>query len=292
MYSLSAIEFPIEIFDMTSAAELTPKVATLEERVANHIKFFWVVVTFGFGWLAALSGLIFHINDTASRIEKAQASIQVKQNLSEITALANSVQVEGKTPNQTTKRELGAASKAVTSAMGGYPQYPEVWKAASSLVNLRSLTSGEADIPSDVAAKAGPSVPNRGDCFAIPMPRSSLGKMPPELNNYIWVVSVPWHDCTLYLDNLEDFGRSTLAGYISAAVGPNRETVFIDLTLVRVNVIYRGGPIIPVRKLIFYDCRFGFDVPNAPSGRGKDLLEAILSKDFEDRSLEISIPTA
>lgn len=32
--------------------------ATLEERVGNHIKFFWVVVGFGFLWLGALSALV------------------------------------------------------------------------------------------------------------------------------------------------------------------------------------------------------------------------------------------
>src|SRR5208282_1491575 len=90
---------------------------------------------------------------------------------------------------------------------------------------------------------------------------------------------------------MEDFHRSTLANYISSVTGQNREYVFLDLTLVRVNIVYRGGPLIPVEKLIFYDCRFVFDVPTAPPGRGTELLEAILSKDFEDRNFEIIVPT-
>ncbi|MGO9126634.1 MAG: hypothetical protein ACLP6G_17330 [Terriglobales bacterium] len=50
---------------MANAAELTTQLSTLEERVKNHIKFFWVVVGFGFLWLGALTALIIQ---TKSRI--------------------------------------------------------------------------------------------------------------------------------------------------------------------------------------------------------------------------------
>lgn len=65
-------------------------VATLEERVTNHIKFFWVVVGFGFVWLSGLTLVIYHINDTANRIAKNQAGIEnsfVSQSLAIYAAL-------------------------------------------------------------------------------------------------------------------------------------------------------------------------------------------------------------
>jgi hypothetical protein len=51
-------------------------VATLEERVNNHIKFFWIAFSCGFAWLTALSWLIYNINATGNRIEKAQVSLE------------------------------------------------------------------------------------------------------------------------------------------------------------------------------------------------------------------------
>ncbi len=231
------------------------------------------------------------IGKSASQLNSGKSPEQVKQSLTAIIAEATLLQVEGKAPNKGTAKALGAASEAVASAIDRYPQYPEVWKAASSLVNVRSL-NGKVEIPSDVVAKVGPPVPNRGDCFTIPMGPSSLGQMPPELNNYVWILGTPWHDCTLYLDDVQGFNRSTLMTYVFEKIGANKELIFFDFTLVRVNIVYRGGPIIPIRRVIFYDCWFGFNVPSAPpSGRGKDLLEAILSKSF-DRNLEINVPIA
>lgn len=280
---------------MASIGDLTITVAKLEERITNHIKFFWVVVAFGFLWMAVISGKIYntpdHLSFAVSQLNNGKSSEQVKQGLSVITAQANLLQVEGKPPSKGTAKELSTASRAVASAITKYPQYPEVWKAASSLVNLRSLSAGESDIPEEVAAKVGPPIPNQGDCFAVPTP-SELPPMPPSLNNHSWTVQAPWHDCTLRLDDVEGFERSTLMSYLREKVGVNRELISIELTLVRVNVVYGGGPVIPVRLLIFYDCRFGFDVPPNPSERGRDLLEAILSKGYEDRELRIKIPTA
>jgi hypothetical protein len=57
---------------LATAAELTTIVATLDERVKNHIRFFWTAVAFGFLWLAALTGLIIHTSQSVDRVAKAQ----------------------------------------------------------------------------------------------------------------------------------------------------------------------------------------------------------------------------
>jgi hypothetical protein len=49
-------------------------VATLDERVKNHIRFFWTAVAFGFLWLAALTGLLVHTSQSVDRVAKAQAN--------------------------------------------------------------------------------------------------------------------------------------------------------------------------------------------------------------------------
>jgi hypothetical protein len=59
---------------LATAAELTTIVATLDERVKNHIRFFWTAVAFGFVWLAAITGLVVHTNGSVDRVAKAQAN--------------------------------------------------------------------------------------------------------------------------------------------------------------------------------------------------------------------------
>jgi hypothetical protein len=60
--------------ELATAAELTTIVATLDERVKNHIRFFWTAVAFGFLWLAALTGLVIHTSQSVDRVTKAQAN--------------------------------------------------------------------------------------------------------------------------------------------------------------------------------------------------------------------------
>jgi hypothetical protein len=59
---------------LATAAELTTIVATLDERVKNHIRFFWTAVAFGFLWLAALTGLVIHTSQSVDRVAKAQVN--------------------------------------------------------------------------------------------------------------------------------------------------------------------------------------------------------------------------
>jgi hypothetical protein len=60
--------------ELATAAELTTIVARLDERVKNHIRFFWTAVAFGFLWLAALTGLVIHTSQSVDRVAKAQAN--------------------------------------------------------------------------------------------------------------------------------------------------------------------------------------------------------------------------
>ena len=75
---------------MANASELTVSIAKLEERVTNNIKFFWVVVAFGFVWLSALTTLLIHFNEATGHIETAQAGLEnrlIKQNLASYAGL-------------------------------------------------------------------------------------------------------------------------------------------------------------------------------------------------------------
>jgi hypothetical protein len=238
--------------------------------------------------ILATGGAVIHLEIEVASIK----GLDTKQAMWTISTQSNQVQAEGKVPDQSTVRDIRAASRTVSAAIHEYPQYPEVWRAASSLVNLRTLDPGSSNIPSDVAGKVGPPIPNQGNCFTMPLPPSVLGQMGPEQTNSIWAASIFWwHDCTLFMDDTDGFNRSNVMGYIREKVGSAANVrVYLDLTLVRVNVVYHGGHIIPARKMVFYSCGFGFDVPDAPEKRGRELLEAILSEGFGESPLEISVP--
>ena len=79
MQSLTVIDFPaIEPPSEIETLEMAITVATLEERVNSHIKFFWLVVGFGFVWLSSLTGLMLQTNSSVNRVEKAQVDAPVR----------------------------------------------------------------------------------------------------------------------------------------------------------------------------------------------------------------------
>jgi len=102
------------------------------------------------------------------------------------------------------------------------------------------------------------------------------------------VVFLIWNDCTLQLDDLNGFDNSYAVKLIENSP---KGRVPIALVLVRVKVIYRGGPLVPIIGMKAYGCEFEFDIPKPPPTRGKSLLEAILS-DFSKPNLDIKIPPA
>ena len=63
--------FPVE--DVANAGELTRIVDKLEERVTNHIKFFWVVVGFGFLWLGSVTALLIRVDSNVNQVQRASA---------------------------------------------------------------------------------------------------------------------------------------------------------------------------------------------------------------------------
>jgi hypothetical protein len=67
--ALNIVTLPLE-----DDGAMATTVATLEERVNNHIKFFWTVVAAGAVWMGALTYAIYQISGTVNRIETTQTS--------------------------------------------------------------------------------------------------------------------------------------------------------------------------------------------------------------------------
>jgi hypothetical protein len=114
--------------------------------------------------------------------------------------------------------------------------------------------------------------------------------MGPALNNSKWALSDVWHDCTLRIDDVEGFQHSTLQAYVSRIVRPlDWVTIYFDISLVRVDVIYEGGPLIPVSRITFYDCKFNFDVPSRPLGDGQKLVQGLLLTGLENSAPRVTV---
>jgi len=61
---------------MANAAELSKVFERLDERVTNHIKFFWVVVGSGLLWLSAISVLLYETKSDLRELTAKQANVE------------------------------------------------------------------------------------------------------------------------------------------------------------------------------------------------------------------------
>ncbi|HEY0759100.1 MAG TPA: hypothetical protein VGD59_07590 [Acidisarcina sp.] len=162
---------------------------------------------------------------------------------------------------------------------------PEGWQAVSAAVNLRPIT----DIPPEIAALEGPPIPNVGNCYQRPMTYNDAqdAHIP---DGGSLTSNVILHDCTLVLDDIAGFNQSNPMQHALKRFNPGHEDIAFALTLVRVKVEYRGGPIIPVISLKLYGCTFDVDVPSEPPPIGKAFLEALLSDDPNKNLETVTLP--
>jgi hypothetical protein len=165
-----------------------------------------------------------------------------------------------------------------------------VWPAAAELINYRSSYTAGVEIPPDIASRIGPPIQNLGNCLGRPM---SYWKAAPHMqypDGSTIASRIILHDCTLYLDDVRGFDDSRIVSDVKSRIVSGKVDTPFFLTLVRVKIVYKGGPIIPVAEILALGCSFDFDVPAAPPPRGKDLLEAILSENLDSSKLDLKIP--
>jgi hypothetical protein len=236
-------------FNVAGAAE---KIAALEERVANHIKFFWVVVGFGFVWLGALTVLINQINGAVNRLERTQTAALVDLNnrvvAAQLTGLRTAIETAHKKSEIIPKLELADYKQTLQKSPSSSAGY---WATLAALINYQSFINqlnGEAPDPSTVS-KPCPMV-------AGPMA----------------------HDNT--------FSGFAISGCI---VDLDTET-FENITFRNSVIRYRGGPV-SLLNVRFINCRFILDVPAnpvlAPTSSPARLLLALLNSP-DQKNVQVS----
>jgi hypothetical protein len=296
----------VELSDMANAAELTTQVARLEERVANHIKFFWGAVAAGFLWLSLLSLLLYHINDTANRIATNQATdinaLSIRENLTEY-AIAKPDDLKNDLPKVDSNLQAARKHKvkvappvlsnlqAKLSAME--PSTAEYWPVAAQFISYRS----QVNIGTAFQTLSRPDMPNCTDNPPTPMEyhmtaeeeKSLKDSARPNPNQFIPAL---YENCRFVLDSPEEAARVPYA----------RDGRAFFIKFKNCQIIYNGGVIAlfnphpgpsavqgkgPTRgdiyliggqQIDFENCLFLFSIKTIPPQDGQSLTRELLAQ--------------
>ena len=133
-------------------AGVSERVSVLEERVANHIKFFWgAVIALGV-WLAWVSVMLYQTHASVGTIAQSQGNApaqvaaallkkpaptadQAASNLAAVSAVLRSAAPTKAKPNS---GALKAVASGLISAQTSYPQLPQVWTTTAEFINYKS----------------------------------------------------------------------------------------------------------------------------------------------------------
>jgi hypothetical protein len=291
---------------MANATELTVAVAKLEERVANHIKFFWVVVSFGFIWLSAITVFLVHINETASRIEKAQGILEQKSTIrQDLTTYASLPSNEFKATLPELSSAIAAAKrdnvKVAPQVIGdlqhqltGAEGTPEFWHAAGEFVSYKSFNTTVLTLPA-----------NMKRCVDAPPSPSTVKEV---LNDTQLTINPGvYENCQLTLDSAQE--DTLLNSYLLGGTP--------SITFKHCLIVYRGGPINliiafdnyePKRYTIggktlpgtvkvsgsaiqFLDCLFDLELNGAPPEPGRRLTQSLLTNNTSSIAFTSSAPS-
>jgi hypothetical protein len=241
---------------LATAAELTTIVATLDERVKNHIRFFWTAVAFGFLWLAAITGLVIRTNGSVDRVERAQADAPAQiaarlldkpvgsrddeaSRLSAVAAILRSAPVGRIKPETPVLDEV---SLKLSASQGQYPDLPQVWQATAALITYKSGSSATSR-PLGIARGSACTMKFGGQGFVLT-------------------------NCDVALEDLaQRFANDTFNGVPAAFT-------FIDC-----DVRYRGGAI-PAKQMAFFNSKLSFFVPGVPERSGMRAMEQLTTADL------------
>lgn len=215
--------------------------------------------------------LLSSISDPASTPESVRA------NLSFVKAQIQSEAAAGK---KASPEKLAKVAATLSTVVQKQPDIPEAWQAASALISAAPVVYDPSAIPTDLLERAGPPVPNLGDCTERPFnferneATADLEKQRPNV-----VEALVLHDCTINLGDPDAFDASSLMMKLKERyAGKN---LMIMLALVRVKVIYHGGALIPAKVLGAYGCSYDFSVQMAPPPPGRRLFASVLDQNFE-----------
>jgi hypothetical protein len=246
-------------------------VAALEERVNNHIKFFWVVVAAGFAWMGAITLLLIHVNGTASSLARTQTRVEIgliRQNIQDYAALPAN-EFKGTLPDlssaiaaakqknvKVSPKVIGDLQEKLIESTGS----PNFWPAAAEFISYRSALTHE-DI-----ANFRKTMPR---CLDLqPHPATTAEAISPG-EQTVKINPAYYEDCQLQLDSPREDEMISFWAQRAPA-----------LTFRHCLVIYQGGAVrleLGNWPLTFENCLWDLVVSEKPPASGQKVTETLLT---------------
>ena len=244
---------------MATAQELTTSFARLEERVGNHIKFFWGVTAF---LVLCLGGLLYltlqnkgALNAAATYQANAPAlvasailekplgtRVEAQRDLGAVSAILKAPQ---RSPQKAAPAALKPVGEKLLQAAAAYPDLPEVWQATGAFISVKS--SAMAGNLSGALAAA-----NTRQCRLIL----------PNVDTVLF-----FEGCTIDLETVAtEFSDNSVNGRPASLA-------FKDCI-----VVYHGGAV-PSGAMLFMHSIFRFDVDIVPPRRAVQVMRDIAQAD-------------
>ncbi len=240
------------------AETITTKLARLEERIDNHIKFFWVVVAFQFACLGGLLWLGLQSKSSINTIAKTEANApaqivasilssrpssptEAAASLDAASAIFKTAKV-GKTRPDASK--LKNVAEQLTNAQNAFPDLPQVWNTTGAFIGYKF----QALLPT--AAKVREQVGGTACTTAIQLPGS-----------------LRFENCEVSLEDLaRRFHRNTQNNHPA------------PFELVNCIVRYSGGAL-PDAPITFRNSLFIFEITAVPPRNAERLMNELARTD-------------
>ncbi len=248
------------------------KVDILEERINNHIRFFWALMTVGFGWLAFNSVQLMGIKETVGKLipektitENLSSAIstspdKAKKPLIQVVSSIHQFQAaKVSLPDKT----IEEATEELNKLSNVHQDLPETWSAIGAFITYRSQI---------IRGWEETNLPLCDNQFHGATASTEKG------SNVVTHGPVEVHDCKIILDS---------PGF-TANLSVDLELA--DVIFTHCAVFYNGGPIIfvPVKvardtppkfvgQMIFKECLFVVSLPGVPDSHGMEFARALLS---------------
>lgn len=244
---MEAAYFDISVSDDLEMA----KIDVLEERVNNHIRFFWMTVgaiVIALVWIGSqLYSINSHLGPLEGKVTKAELSSQAalpqpafEQSLGDFKqAVTDARKKDVKIPAPVLS-DIQSKLKTSNSSAQDY------WPAVSEFVNYRSFLEGKSVQSLEALPVCrGPYT----NAFGVPANKEGqvVGPAVP--------ARIVEHDCKVVLDGIE----ASHMGYTDCLV------------------IYHGGPVKQLSDVFFKNCVFKIDIPPSPPSEGKKIGETLLA---------------
>jgi hypothetical protein len=208
------------------------KIDVLEERVKNHIKFFWVAIGAIFAWLAYISWALYGINGNLSNLEglngrvakielNGEAALPQEEFQETLPTLKTSFKIA---TEQKIKLPIATVDAIRSKLQIAGPSSPDYWATISAFINYRSAvltTSNFADLARKDLRNCLDSLPTPGKVLSVD---KSKGQFTTSMSHY--------DNCRLTLDSPHD--NAVLNEIIKK---------FTMIVFMHCLIVYDGGPI-------------------------------------------------